>query len=238
MQQHTHQNTAPKSDNHTPKAAVSSGKENTTSSSKTSVLQAKQVDNINNSSLMQQQHNTNNIIQFGKQKWRTKSVDREIKAYSGKRTSKGHVIDTGHHKLSKSKLKTFYNLLTSEKRTKLHKLLAIDGLKGLQSLRSNLALGMNSDKREDDPGDGFDANTFSDGTMTPRSSELKAAEGTIDKGGLTPEDMDEVIRRLAEAERLHKKKVPSGKIDDDISMWDETDKDDKPHKRGPVDSRY
>lgn len=129
------------------------------------------------------------VVQLGKKNkkkddWRTVSIDKEIRAAAAGPQAHGHVADTGHHKMAKSKLKKVYPLLTLADKAQL----GIDGVKGLQSLRSNITLGPNSALRSDDPGDGFDPNyAHAGGAMTPRSTRLQVADQEFDRGKLSRE---------------------------------------------------
>ena len=136
--------------------------------------------------------NSSKAIQFGGKKkkkkkdddWRTGSLDKEfdtVKSDPKKNQLHGLTVDTGHHKMAKSKLKKVYPHLDAGDR----KDLGVEGKKGLQSLRSNLTLGTNSAHRSEDPGDKFDGNFEASGALTPRSKHLKKADEEFDKGELS-----------------------------------------------------
>ena len=160
-------------------------------------------------------------------KWRTGSLDTEIHAAT--LTSPG--MDSGHHKISKSALGNFVLSLPTSDQLKIAK--AVKGMttsaplteKEVKSLRSLVKVGPQSSLIVGDPGDDIDPTYDTSGRMTPRSREWVEVDKVVQVAkksgytGITGDQIKTVIKHITNAESAHSKKMTSGKIDPDTSMW-------------------
>lgn len=166
-------------------------------------------------------------LQFTRE-WATGKVDKEIDDVA-KKTGNSDV-DTGHHKASKSAvMERIFGAMTTGQWEKMIAVLDLEpgsGVNALKSLGSNLTLGPNSGKREDEGGRNFDPNKTGSGALTPRSGQyedlidfMNARESPGEK--FSRSEFEEVLRIIEFAEKIHYQKTRGEIIDGDLSMWEQ-----------------
>lgn len=156
--------------------------------------------------------------------WRTNAINTEFQS------AKTSTMDSGHHKISKTKLENFYQALSPSDKLKITTIqnptaTAPMGGKGVKSLGSLIKFGPNSGKIIGDPGDNPDPTYDSSGNMTPRSKEWIEVGDIVEAAklrgysGITKKEVTNVVKHITEAENVHTKKIGGRILDTDTSMW-------------------